>query len=228
VQPLISESAGGFEGGRGQQALIREGRAAMWLGSDGGFGGPGGFGGFGGPGGTSDLNVGVVPLPAGPNSAGGSGFQTVDGYFISAQSEARQACWTWISFLTEQPNSSTSGLPARRSVAESSAYRQQVGDEQAEASLASVSSGSRASFYQRVSDESNWLGFASFWLSDAYDRVVNGEMTVEEALAAAQESVDTYRDCVIAQDAFQDPQAMAECLSEAGGNLRGGFMISVP
>jgi multiple sugar transport system substrate-binding protein len=221
VQPLISESTGGFEGGRDQQALIREGRAAMWLGSDGGFGGPGGFGGFGGPEGTSDLNVGVVPLPAGPNSAGGSGFQTVDGYFVSAQSEARQACWTWITFLTEQPNSSTSGLPARRSVAESSAYRQQVGAEQAEASLASVSGGSRASFFQQVSDEGNWLGFASFWLTDAYNRVVNGEMTVEEALAAAQESVDAYRDCVIANDAFQDPQAMRQCLSESGGTLPG-------
>jgi hypothetical protein len=113
-------------------------------------------------------------------------------------------------------------------VAESAAYRQQAGAEQADATLASVSSGSRASFFQRVSDEGNWLGFASFWLSDAYDRVVNGEMTVEESLAAAQESVDAYRDCIIAKDAFQDPQAMMECLSEAGANMRGGFSISVP
>ncbi len=216
VQPLVSEDTGDFQGGRGRQALIGEGRAAMWMESGGGFGGPGGFGGFGGPGGTSDLNVGVVPLPAGPNSAEGSGFQSVDGYFISAQSEARQACWSWITFLTEQPNAA-SGLPARQSVAQSAAYRQLVGAEQADAYLASVSGGSRASFFQRVSDEGNWLGFASFWLSDAYDRVVNGEMAVEESLAAAQESVDAYRDCVIAQDAFQDPAAMQECLSESGG-----------
>jgi multiple sugar transport system substrate-binding protein len=228
VQPAVSEDSGDFEGGRGRQALISEGRAAMWMESGGGgFGGPGGFAVFGGQAGTSSLNVGVVPLPAGPNSAEGSGFQSVDGYFISAQSDARQACWTWISFLTEQPNAA-SGLPARQSVAESAAYRQEVGTEQADATLASVSSGSRASFFQRVSDEGNWLGFASFWLTDAYDRVVNGEMTVEESLAAAQESVDAYRDCVIAKDAFQDPQAMRECLSEAGANIGGGFAISVP
>jgi ABC-type glycerol-3-phosphate transport system substrate-binding protein len=231
VQPVVSEDTGDFEGGRGREALINEGRAAMWMASGGGFGGPGRGFGFGGPGGTSNLNVGVVPLPAGPNSAEGSGLQSVDGYFISAQAEgpsdARQACWSWITFLTEQP-SAASGLPARQSVAESAAYRQQAGAEQADAALASVSSGSRASFFQRISDEGNWLGFASFWLSDAYDRVVSGEMTVEESLAAAQESVDAFRDCVIANDAYQDPAAMQQCLSEAGANMGGGFSISVP
>jgi hypothetical protein len=48
--------------------------------------------------------------------------------------------------------------------------------------------------------------------------VVNGEMTVEESLAAAQESVDAYRDCVIAKDAYQDPEAMFACMSESGAN----------
>ena len=218
VQPVASEGSGGFEGGRGQQALISEGLAAMWMASGGGFmGGPGGRGFMAGQGATSDLNIGVVPLPAGPDSAGGSGFQSVDGYFISAQSDARQACWTWITFLSEQP-AATLGLPARRAVAESAAYRQQVGAEQADAYLASVRSGSRASFFQRISDEGNWLGLASLWLSDAYERVVNGEMTVEASLDAAQESVDAYRNCIIANDAFQDPQAMMQCLSEAGLN----------
>jgi multiple sugar transport system substrate-binding protein len=215
VEPVF-ENTEGFGGSeRQRQTLINEGRVAMWMASGGG--GFRGFGGLGGSGGQADLNLGVVPLPTGPNSAQGSGFQSVNGYFISAQTEARQACWTWITFLTEQPSVAT-GLPARQSVAESADYRQRVGDEEADAYLASVSSGSRASFYQRVSDEGNWLGFASFWLSDAYDRVVNGEMTVEESLAAAQESVDAYRDCVIAKDAFQDPEAMQQCLSESGAS----------
>jgi ABC-type glycerol-3-phosphate transport system substrate-binding protein len=218
VQPVVSETTGDFEGGRGSQALISEGRAGMWMDSGGGFlGGPGRGARFGGSGGTADLDVGVVPLPAGPNSAEGSGFQSVDGYFISAASDARQACWSWITFLTEQSTAVT-GLPARQSVAESAAYRQQVGAEQADAYLASVSGGSRASFYQRVSDEGNWLGVASFWLSDAYNRVVNDEMTVEESLTTAQESVDAYRDCIITNDAYQDPEAMMQCLSESGAN----------
>jgi multiple sugar transport system substrate-binding protein len=217
VQPAVSEDAGDFEGGRDRQALISEGRAGMWMDSSGGFGGPGRFFGSGGPGGATDLNIGVVPLPSGLNSAKGSGFQSVDGYFISSQTGARQACWEWITFLTEQPNA-TSSLPARRSVAESAAYREQVGAEQAEAYVASVSSGSRASFFQRISNDANWLGFASFWLTDAYNRVINDEMTVEESLSAAQESVDAYRDCVITNNALQDPEAMRECLSESGAN----------
>ena len=224
VEPVF-ENTEDFGGGeRQRQTLINEGRVAMWMSSGGAvsFGG-GGFAvmiGPGGPGEQSSLNLGVVPLPSGPNSAKGSGFQSVNGYFISAQSDARQTCWTWITYLTEQPEVAT-GLPARQSVANSAAYRERVGAEQADAYLASVSSGSRASFYQRISDENNWLGFASFWLSDAYDRVVNGEMTVEESLGAAQESVDAYRDCVIAKDALQDPEAMQTCMAESGFNAPG-------
>jgi multiple sugar transport system substrate-binding protein len=225
VEPVFenTEDFGGSE--RQRQTLINEGRVAMWMASGGG--GFGRFGGPGGPGGQTDLNLGVVPLPTGPNSAQGSGFQSVNGYFISAQTEARQACWTWITFLTEQP-SVASGLPARRSVAESAEYRQNVGDEQADAYLASVSEGSRASFYQRISDEGNWLGFVSFWLSDAYDRVISGEVTVEESLDAAQESIDAFRDCVIANDALQDPEAMRQCLSESGANAPGAIAVPGP
>ena len=220
----VYENTEGFGGAeRQRQTLIDNGRVAMWM-----EGGGGGFGfrvvirqgGPGGPEQQADQNVGVVPLPAGPNSAKGSGFQSVDGYFISAQSDARQACWEWIGFLTEQASVST-GLPARRSVAESAAYRELVGAEQADAYLASVSSGSRASFFQRISEEGNWLGMMSFWLSDAYNRVIDGEMTVEESLAAAQESVDAFRDCVIANDAYQNPEAMQQCLSESGANAPG-------
>jgi hypothetical protein len=98
-----------------------------------------------------------------------------------------------------------------------------VGPVVAGAILASVGSGSRASFYQRISDEGNWLGMMSFWLADAYSRVVNGEMTVEESLAAAQESVDSFRDCVIAKEAYQDPEAMRQCLSELGANAPGAI-----
>jgi ABC-type glycerol-3-phosphate transport system substrate-binding protein len=173
---------------------------------------------IGGQEGGSTLNTGVAPLPTGFNSANGSGFQGVTGYFISAQSTKRQACWTWISYLTQQ-STVVSGLPARKSVAQSDEYRQRVGAERVDAYLASVSSGSRASFFQRLSDAENWLRFATMWISDAYDRVVSGEVTVDEALGAVQERVDTYRNCIIASEAYNDPDKMMQCMQEVGGTI---------
>jgi multiple sugar transport system substrate-binding protein len=216
VTPDIDQETGGPGGGfRERQTLINEGRAAMW--TDGGGGGRGG-GGFPGMG-TADLNTGIVPLPAGPNSDQGSGYQSVSGFFISSQTDARQACWEWITFLTEQP--AAAGFPARRSVAESAEYRQEAGAERADAYLASVSGGSQASFFQRLTEEANWLRFASPWLSDAYDRVRDGEMTVQESLETAQILVDTYRDCVIASAAFDDPAAQRVCSTEANQAVTG-------
>jgi len=222
VQPVFEESDEPGSSMRDRMALIDEGRAGMWLNSGGmrsfvaGRGEGAVFQGVIEEQGAGDDTYGVAPLPAGPNSAQGSGFQSVDGYFISAQSDARQACWTWISYLTQHATS-TSAMPARRSVAESAAFRQLVGEERADAYLASVNSGSRPSLYQRISDEGNWLAFSSLLLTDAYERVIDGEATVEEALADAQELSDNYRDCIIANDAFQDMQAMGACLAELDG-----------
>ena len=101
------------------ESLINQGRAAMWLDSGSGVIFAGGGGEFAimivDQEGESTSNTGVAPLPTGFNSANGSGFQGVTGYFISAQSAKRQACWTWISYLTQQ-STVVSGLPARRSV----------------------------------------------------------------------------------------------------------------
>ena len=166
-----------------------------------------------------EQRTGAVPLPAGTGEKQGSGFSSATGYFISADTESRQACWEWITFLTEQP--AAAGLPARRSVAESAEYRQEAGAERADAYLASVSGGSQASFFQRLMDEANWLRFASPWLSDAYNRVRDGEMTVEESLETAQILVDTYRDCIMTSDAFDDPAAQRDCSTEANQAVTG-------
>jgi len=223
VEPEQTEDTGQPGGGPPQgESLINQGRAAMWLDSGSGVIFAGGGGEFAvmisGQEGESSTNTGVAPLPTGFNSANGSGFQGVTGYFISAQSTKRQACWTWISYLTQQ-STVVSGLPARKSVAESDEYRQRVGAERVDAYLASVSSGSRASFFQRLSDAENWLRFATMWISDAYDRVVSGEVTVDEALGAVQERVDTYRNCIIASEAYNDPDKMMQCMQEVGGTI---------
>jgi multiple sugar transport system substrate-binding protein len=189
--------------GEERYALIAQGRVAMWIDPWGKLE-------------SKDLNVGVAPLPLGPNSAEGSGYKSVDGFFISAEADARQACWSWIAFLTGQPNVGF-GLPARRDVAASAAYRQAVGAERADAYIASVSSGSRASFVQRLSDDKAWIRFAYGWLSNAYERIIAGDMTVDEAMNTAQEAADVYYDCAITNNALQpvDWEALGVCFEEA-------------
>jgi multiple sugar transport system substrate-binding protein len=173
-----------------REALIGDGRAAMWTGS--------------GPtdallGDRGELNTGAVSLPARPGIEVGT-YTGASGYFISADTENPQACWQWIAFLSEQPEA-VSGLPARRSVAESEAYRQRVGAERADAYLASVAEVDRPSSFQTFSEE-EWMGMAIIWLGQAYGRVVDGEVTVEEALAEAQDLADDLRACVIAAGDF--------------------------
>jgi ABC-type glycerol-3-phosphate transport system substrate-binding protein len=189
-----------------REALIGDGRAAMWTGS--------------GPtdallGDRGELNVGAVSLPAKPGIEVGT-YTGASGYFISSSAESPQACWQWITFLSEQPEA-VSGLPARRSVAESEAYRERVGAERADAYLDSVAEVDRPSSFQTFSEE-EWMGMAIIWLGQAYGQVVDGEATVEEALAQAQELADDLRACVIAAGDFGS-ETGEECAKEVDPTL---------
>jgi multiple sugar transport system substrate-binding protein len=187
-----------------REALINEGRAAMWTSDIVSIFGD-----------RSELNTGVAPMPVGidGSSGGGSSF----GYFISAETEARQACWQLITFLTEQP-ALTQGLPARRSVAESDAFRQQVGAERADVFRASVTG--TGDFTGDVFEGESWMSAAgSFWLGRAYDQVVKGEAGAEEALNAAQKMADDYRACVILKDAISDQDGWQACMLEVDPDM---------
>jgi ABC-type glycerol-3-phosphate transport system substrate-binding protein len=187
-----------------KEALINEGRAAMWTTTS--YESAMALG-------CSGLNIGVAPLPMGQ---GGSGsYLSARGYFISARAENPQACWQWIAFLSGQPEA-VQGLPARRSVAESEAYRQQVGEERVAAYLASVAGLERP--FQIFSEES-WLRGAIYWLFQAYGQVLKGEASVEEALGIAQRMADDYRACVMARDAFSDRGGWQACLIEVDPTL---------
>jgi multiple sugar transport system substrate-binding protein len=188
-----------------REGLISEGRVAMWtnLGSNTITGD------------REDLDIGVAPLPAGTSGATASG--TATGYFISAQTEVRQACWLWINFLTQQPGL-TEGLPARRSVAETDGYREQVGDERADVYLASVAGAERASVFDTLTGEA-WLAGGIYWLGRAYDQVVNEQASVEAALDAAQNMAEDYRACVIVDDAISDEAAWQACMQEVDPSL---------
>jgi len=184
-------------------AMIDEGRAAMWASH-----GPPVF-----PARRTESDIGVVPLPLGQHDI--SSYVSVKGYFVSAQSEFPQACWQWLTFLTGQAEA-VQGLPARRSVAESAAYRQQVGDGRAAAYLAGMTGSERPLL--RFSDNA-WLWGATYWLFQAYGQVLEGEANVEEALDAAQQRADDYRACVMALDASSDQEQWQACLQETDPTL---------
>ncbi len=163
-------------------------------------------------------NVGVVPLPGSPSGIQRGGYQFTRGYFISANTQARQACWQWITFLTEQ-TSAISGLPARRDVAESPAFQQLVGTEKAAAYLASVEHSDQTPFLQNISGENAWLGVSTTWLITAYDQILKEGVSVEEALDNAQRLADEYRSCVMARNGYTDSEIQQSCLQEVTAAL---------
>jgi multiple sugar transport system substrate-binding protein len=194
-----------------RQSLIEYGHAAMWIDDAISFAGSS----------MTDLNLGVVPLPASPDGRNSGGYQFASGYFISAQAKAPQACWEWIKFLTEQAtlNVHSSALPARIAVAESTAYKQAVGEEYAIASLASIANMTQESLFPRVIGENSWMQVAVLWLVTAYEQVLNEGISVEEALTNAQANASAYQDCLSLREGFGNPQLEQACLQEVDDSL---------
>lgn len=190
-----------------REALITEGRAAMWSSS------PTAAAVFGS---RPDLNTGAVPPPRMSDGSSPASLLTVSGYFISAETEHRQACWQWITFLSGDP-ASVQGLPARLSVATSDAFRAKVGASKAEAYLATVSGTEGTSDLQVVNEE-EWLGGAIYWYGQAFGKVIEGEAAAEEALDEAQKLTDDYRACVIAAGDFGQ-ETWQGCIREVDPTL---------
>ena len=66
--------------------------------------------------------------------------------------------------------------------------------------------------------DNNWLSPAlSIGLQEAYNDIIQGEATVEEALQAAQEKADDYRQCIIDNDLIgsDDYQEFEACMEQA-------------
>ena len=194
-----------------RETMVDDGRAAMWTAY-------GGRPNLLGNDKRQQLNLGVVPLPTGPAGSQGSNYVSSNGYFISADTPAKQACWKWITYLTGQADV-MQGVPARRSVADSDAYRQKVGAERAAAYLASVSESGTSSAYQFFSGKNSWLSYSIFWLSKAYGQVVDGTAPVDKALADAQQMADDYRACVVQNNAESDTQQQRKCVKQVDPSL---------
>ena len=205
---LLSQAATALAG---RETMINSGRAAMWTAY---AGQPDLLG----DGKREQLNRGVVPLPIGPAGSKAGSYITSSGYFISADGAAKQACWKWINFLTEQAEV-RQGLPARQAVAESEAYKQQVGAERAAAYRASLGSGGVSSVYQFLNGQDSWLSNSILWLTDAYGQAVEGKVSVEKALADAQQMADDYRACVVQNNGQSDTQQQRKCVKQVDPSI---------
>jgi ABC-type glycerol-3-phosphate transport system substrate-binding protein len=189
-----------------REAMIDDGRAAMWSAYA-------GMPNLTGSTKRPTMNIGAVSLPIGPGSTQGGNYISSNGYYISADTPAKQACWKWITYLTSATEVKQ-GLPARKSVAESEVYQQQVGDERAAAYQASLGESGTSSVYEFFSGKNSWLSYSIFWLAKAYGQVVDGSFPADKALADAQKLSDDYRACVVQNKAESDVKQQRKCLKQ--------------
>jgi multiple sugar transport system substrate-binding protein len=180
IAPTPREARTTFGGG--QYAFyegMRRGKVGMWNGS---------FSERGGLVWEVDwlVNWGMAPLPQDAQSVTQA---QVEGYALHAQTQHPEACWEWIVFLSQQmiPDAQHAHrlVPARKSVAESTAYRQLVG-----ADIAAVA---RASMENAVMID--LVAFAEFEdamniFGGAVREVIDGNLTPLEAMTQAQRRVE--------------------------------------
>lgn len=126
------------------------------------------------------MRWGMVPLPRDVRSAT---LTFVVGYAISRQSTQPDACWQWIAFLSRQVRAPYGLTPARRSLAESSAYEQFVGSD--------VASIARVSMENALLLSPSLVEFIQPYVyGTAIDAIISGRSTPEEALTRAQQQAE--------------------------------------
>jgi ABC-type glycerol-3-phosphate transport system substrate-binding protein len=129
------------------------------------------------------MNWGMVPLPR-DERASTLGFGMA--YAASADSQHPEACWEWMVYLSEQISPFV--MPARRSLAESAEYTNQVGAEAAAVARASIEDALIVPDIQMIGlqDEADRFG-------ETLIEIVNGNVTALEALTALQRELDSQQ-----------------------------------
>jgi multiple sugar transport system substrate-binding protein len=156
-----------------------------------------------------DFEYGFAPMPLAPE---GKGYGQIyfSGYFITAEAAHPQACWDWLVFLSERPGE-MGGLPARHSVAESEAFRQQVGEELADTYQFVISHSQEAA--RLPMDERGQVGISTYWFYAAYDSIIAGE-GAETALAWAQDMAEDFAACLASREDLEGQELIKACATE--------------
>jgi hypothetical protein len=151
---------------------------------------------FFGPAGPEGFEMGVAPPPLSGSTVNAEDFQLITQY-ISAETEHAEACWDWITFLSEQPAvMQGNAFPARISVAESPEYL-----DQAQPGSAEVYAAYREHFAEAPDGGEQRPLFGGvqsvdpFWFYQAVDRAMQGE-DLERELQAAEDLTRQYVECM--------------------------------
>ena len=126
------------------------------------------------------MNWGMAPLPR-DERASTLGF--VMAYAASADTRHPEACWEWMTYLSEQIPPFV--LPARRSLAESAEYIDQVGSDVAAVARASIEDALIVPDVQ-ITD----LGQEVEGFGEALTEIMNGNVTALEAMTTLQQQFD--------------------------------------
>jgi multiple sugar transport system substrate-binding protein len=127
------------------------------------------------------LNWGIAPLP---RDAQSFTLSSIYGYAISAHAADPDACWQWITFLSEQVHPGL--IPARTSLLESTTYEERVGAEVVDVALESLESAEIISYWRLFSEFPREMQA----FGHAVERILRGDVTVQEAMEQAQQAAD--------------------------------------
>jgi ABC-type glycerol-3-phosphate transport system substrate-binding protein len=134
-----------------------------------------------------NFEVGLAPLPIG-RSGLGAGDLHLRGLHISAQTKQAQGCWEWIKFLSGDLSNLYGSMPARRSVFESEAFKQQATPEMV--ALANTYAAALAQERGRSNADATINGFEAldpYWFYKALNEAIAGKTSLEQGLAEAQQ-----------------------------------------
>jgi len=128
------------------------------------------------------MRWGLAPLPGGDQAAT---MAVVHGYYMLADSPHPEATWQWISWLSQRMPERL--VPARRSILESDAYSQLVGDDIARVAHETMEEASL------LPSEFGQFMPAMGAFAGGIERVMNGYSTPEEAMDLAQRQAENMR-----------------------------------
>jgi multiple sugar transport system substrate-binding protein len=164
------------------QELVQNQQAAMWMSNMVGEIDPADL----------DFEIGTAPLPPSPLFW----FGNAQGYVMSSGTQHPQEAWRWLDFLSRQilaehqamiEAGGTRQVPARKSIAETSGYWDQLGEERAAAVRATLQRQPEPLAGSRLHPEQPSPFKA---INTALEEVLSNEATPQQALNEAQATLD--------------------------------------